>query len=350
MKTYYAGLDLHKSMSVISVKDETGTLLKQGKAANDRTALEAFFKPFAESKVSIALEATSNYQWMYDTLEGLGHQVSLAHPLKVKAIASAKVKTDKIDSSILSDLLRADLLPTSYVPPEEIRFLREILRHRIRLVRDRAQVKNRIRAILIKINYPGIGACNIASAKAKAALQKLVVPAMYRISMEDSILQMEGLTQQIKRLDKKLPSLSRNFPAVEKLTEIPGIGIFSALVIVAEIGDIHRFASWKKLAGFSGLVPGVHQSAETRYGKPITHLGSSYLRWILVEVATSLIKHAGPLRAFYLRLSRTKGHGKAIVAVARKLLIGIYHVWKYDEPFMPKGVDFEEPVLASGRN
>lgn len=350
MKTYYAGLDLHKSMSVISVKDENGKLLKQAKVTNDRIALEQFFKPFTQGQVRTALEATSNYQWMYDTLESLGQRVDLAHPLKVKAIASAKVKTDKIDSSILSDLLRADLLPTSYVPPPPIRMAREIIRHRVRLVRDRAQIKNRVRAILIKINHPVIGACDIASSKARAFLQTLPLPTMYVVPVEDSLLQLDCLTRQIKRLDKKLFEISKDFPIVERLTEIPGIGIFSALVIVAEIGDIHRFESWKKLAGFSGLVPGIHQSAETRYGKSITHLGSSYLRWVLVEAASTLIRHPGPLRAFYLRLSRAKGHGKAIVAVARKLLIGIYHVWKYNEPFSPKGIHFEEPVPVPGRN
>ena len=350
MKTYYAGLDLHKSMSVISVKDEQGKLLKQGKVANDRMALEQFFKGFSSAEIHTALEATSNYQWMYDKLESLGHRVDLAHPLKVKAIASAKVKTDKIDSSILSDLLRADLLPTSYVPPPPIRMLREIIRHRVRLVRDRAQVKNRVRAILIKINQPVIGAYDIASLKARKFLQTLTIPVMYKLSMEDSLFQLDSLTQQIKRLDSKLSEESKNFPVVKRLTEIPGIGIFTALVIVAEVGNIERFESWKKLASFSGLVPGVHQSAETRYGKSITHLGSSYLRWVLVEAAASLIRHTGPLRAFYLRLSKAKGHGKAIVAVARKLLIGIYHVWKYSEPFSPKGIDFEEPVQSCGRN
>lgn len=113
----YAGLDLHKSMSVIVMKDQQGHLIQEGRVANDRTALQQVFATSGEHPVTVALEATTHYTWMYDTLESLGHRVQLAHPLKVRAIASARIKTDRIDAGVLCDLSRANLLPTSYVPP-----------------------------------------------------------------------------------------------------------------------------------------------------------------------------------------------------------------------------------------
>ena len=147
---HYAGLDLHKSMSVIVVKDQQGQLIREGRVPNDLAALQAFFHD--QPSLTVALEATTNYIWMYDTLEALGHTVQLAHPLKVRAIASARIKTDRIDAGILCDLLRGNLLPTSYVPPPPIRALRELLRHRIRLVHDRTRVKNRLTVLLAKTN------------------------------------------------------------------------------------------------------------------------------------------------------------------------------------------------------
>ena len=150
---YYAGLDLHKSMSVITVKDKEGKLPKHGKVANEPSVLRKFFSDFKSGDMQIALEATTNYSWMYDELEMMGHGVVLAHPLKVKAIASAKVKTDKIDAGVLSDLLRANLLPTSYVPPPHIRSLRELLRHRIRLVKARTQAKLAIFSYAVKAEF-----------------------------------------------------------------------------------------------------------------------------------------------------------------------------------------------------
>ena len=121
---YYAGLDLHRSMSVLVVKDRDGRLIREGRVANDPTELQQFFAPCQDQPVTIALEATTHYTWMYDTLEALGHTVQLAHPLKVRAIASARIKTDRIDAGILCDLLRGNLLPTSYVPPPPIRMPR----------------------------------------------------------------------------------------------------------------------------------------------------------------------------------------------------------------------------------
>ena len=149
---YYAGLDLHKSRSVLVVKDTQGHLVHQGRVPNDPVALQQFFETCNDQPVTVALEATTNYAWMYDTLEHLGHTVKLAHPLKVRAIASARIKTDRIDAGIL-----CDLLPTSYVPPPPIRALREILRHRMRLVKDRVQVKNRLTTVLTKVNLVAPG-------------------------------------------------------------------------------------------------------------------------------------------------------------------------------------------------
>ena len=331
---YYAGLDLHKSMSVIVVKDQDGHRLREGRVPNDPQALHAFFADYHDQPLTVALEATTTYAWMYDTLESFGATVQLAHPLKVRAIASARIKTDRIDAGILCDLLRSNLLPTSYVPPPMIRDLRELLRHRIRLVHDRTHVKNRLTTLLAKTNQivPGTDPFGV---KGRQLLSALPLPPMLAWQREDGLAQLGVLNQQITRIDRQLRSLAREHPDVARLTVIPGIGIFSALLILAEIGEIQRFPSAKQLVGYAGLSPGLYQSAGTRHGRGITRQGSRYLRWILVEASHHVIRHPGPLRHTYLRLMQGKGHGKALVAVARKVLVGIYAVLHDRQDFCP---------------
>jgi len=344
---YYVGLDLHKSMSVLVVKNAQGQLVRQGRVVNDPVALQQFLQPCQDQPCTVALEATTNYAWMYDTLERLGYQVKLAHPLKVRAIASARVKTDRIDAGVLCDLLRGDLLPTSYVPPPPIRALRELVRHRLRLVHDRTQVKNRLTTVLTKANLiaPGTDPFGV---KGRAWLATVPLPPMLAWQREDGLAQLAGLTTQIQRVDRELARQAKLDPQVACLTAIPGIGVFSALLLLAEIGDITRFPSAKQLVSYAGLAPGVYQSAGTRHGRGITRQGSRYLRWILVEDAQHALRRPGPLRATYDRL-RSKGHGKALVAVARKLLVGIYAVLRDGQPFCPSGSLQRNPAQGTGR-
>jgi transposase len=331
---YYAGLDLHKSTSVIVVKDQEGNRLREGNVPNDPQALHEFFTDCQDQPLTVALEATTTYAWMYDTLESLGYTVQLAHPLKVRAIASARIKTDRIDAGVLCDLLRANLLPTSYVPTPEIRAMRELLRHRIRLVQDRTHVKHRLTTLLAKTNQtvPGTDPFGV---KGRALLATLPLPPMLAWQREDGLSQLALLNEQITRIDRQLRILAREYPDVPRLSAIPGIGIFSALLILSEIGEIQRFPSAKQLVGYAGLAPGLYQSGNTRHGRGITRQGSRYLRWILVEASYHVIRHPGPLRQTYLRLTKGKGHGKALVAVARKLLVGIYAVLHDGQTFCP---------------
>jgi transposase len=245
---------------------------------------------------------------MYDTLERLGCRVELAHPLKVRAIASARIKTDRIDANILCDLRRANLLPTSYVPPPPIRDLRELLRHRMRLVHDRTQIKNRLTTLLTKANLQAPGT-DPFGVKGRQYLAAIPLPPMLDWQRKDGLAQLDFLNSQIHRIDRQIRVIAKDHPQVPCLTAIPGIGIFSALLILAEIGEITRFPSAKQLVSYAGLAPGVYQSAGTRHGRGITRQGSRYLRWILGQNAQHAIRRPGPLRQAYLRLSKGKGPG-----------------------------------------
>lgn len=336
-ESIYCGLDLHKRFSYIVVKDSHGRHLVKGRINNNEGNLADFFAPFDQYRIKVAMEATSNYYWMYETLDTMYNmdiEVSLSHPLKTKAIASAKVKSDKIDADILSDLLRADMLPTSYIPNQRTRELREILRHRMRLVSSRTRLKNLLRDVLTKNNYLDCYA-DITGQKARDFISTLPLKPVFKIQCNDLLDNIDFINEKLKSVNQLITRYSKDFPEVERLTKIRGIGIFSALVLLAEIGDINRFYSPKKLVRYAGLSPGLHQTGETHYHRPITKDGNRYIRWILSEVAQHAIRYPGPLRDFYTFLARTKGKPKAIVAVARKMLTGIYFVLKNNEPFKP---------------
>ena len=330
----FCGIDLHKHYSYIVVKDQQGRQITKGRVVNNQETIAAFFSPMKEYQIIAALEATNNYYWLFETLDQLGIQVKLCHPLKTRAIAEAKIKTDKIDAKILSDLNRADLLPLSYIPSRKIRELREIVRHRIRLVRQRSRLKLQLRDVLTKNNISDAYA-DFAGESARSSINQLSLPQAFAIQCRDILDQIDFLDKKIAAMNRTLQTISGDFPEVEKLMTIRGIGLFSGLVILACIGDIHRFSSPKKLVRYAGLCPGVHQSGFKSYHTSLIKEGDKYLRWILCEAVHHAIKQPGALKDFYQSIAFRRGFKKAIMATARKMLIGIYFVLKEQVAFQP---------------
>lgn len=345
----YVGLDLHKSFSVITVMDAQGKeVVKQRKLANDGGIVRLLHE--FEQPVTVAMEATRSWYWLYDLLEETGVQVKLSHPLKTKAIASAKVKNDKIDSRILAHLLRADLLPLSYVPPKSIRMQRELLRYRASLVKIQTGVKNRVHAMLAKNNITH-DFTDLFGKQGRAFLSSLTLAEIYRMALDGYISVLDELQEQIKAVNKKIVVSARDDEEAKLLMTIPGVGYYSALLIKSEIGDIDRFPSAKQLCAYAGLVPSTYSSGDTTFHGHIVKQGSKWLRWIVAEAIGHCIAKPGHIQAFYWRLERRKGKKIAKVATERKLLEWIYHMlkqrWTFEE--MDKiASNWGEPVPLSG--
>ena len=323
----YIGVDLGKQSSYFVIKDVNGALLHRAKVFNDRTAIEAVLKPYLQSQMKVVMEATCNYYWMYQELSRLGCKIVLAHPRKTRAIADAKVKNDRLDANILCDLLRGDLIPQSYIPSEEIRLLRELVRQHVRLVQIRTQIKNQIHSLLTKLNHQ-CKATDLFGKQGRAWLLSLPLPDVFAFQCRQSIIQLDQYNLLIKEADQQIQKNLKNFPQAEKLREIPGIGLLGSAMLLAEIGPIERFPDPKKLASYAGIAPGLYESGKTSHQRGITREGNSYLRWILCEMTQVHIRKPGPLRQFFLRLKERIGYTKALVATSRKLLIGIYFVLK----------------------
>jgi len=320
----YVGLDVHLRTCHATVMNEHGEILKQEKFPNERRELERIFKDIDDAK--IAMEACYCWQPVYELLESMGYEVKLAHPMKTRIIAEAKIKTDALDSEALAHLLRANLLPTSYVPPKELRELRELVRLRTYLVRERTRFKNKIRAELAK---RGIRFTKSPFAKRRAPLLREL-----GIGAVDNCLCMIGaLDERIRRVSNELKRKASESEDAKLLMTIPGVGHFSALAVLAEIGDISRFGDGEKLCSYAGLVPSVHQSgAMKRYGR-ITKQGSGMLRWVIQECVWVHLQYDTWLTRFFYHLARRKGKKVAAVAAARKLLVVIYWMLKNREEF-----------------
>jgi transposase len=321
----FIGLDVHKDYLQAAVLDAEGNLVKQQRITNSKEQIESFFQPFDKAKVVI--ESSTTWYPIYQLLSDR-HDVKLSNPAKTKAIAQAKVKTDKIDALTLAKLLRGGFIAESYIPPSNIMDLRQLVRYRAGLVRLRTIVKNKIHAQLlmrgIRINdYPFTKAYN----------EKLHALEDYKITGYLNIL--ESLNHQITDASRKIRQIAEDNEASKLLMTIPGVGYYSALLIVSEIGDVNRFPDSAHLCSYAGLTPSTHSSGGVTYHGHITKTGSRHLRWVLTECARTHIRlnPDSNITRFYLKLMKRKGDSKAIVATSTKLLKIAYWLLKENRPY-----------------
>jgi transposase len=328
------GLDIHKTRCVACIKTHDGEIVEEFAFQNNPHGhMELITHLKAYPEVQVAIESTGNL-WIpiYNRLEDEHVHTILTNPKKTRLIAEAKIKTDKLDARILADLLRANLLSASYVPPQEIREQRSIVRERARLAQVRTIIKNRIHTILdkhsIKTPYT-----DISGKHSLEWLRKLELPAGDRILLDVNLEQLNSLNKSIEKLTETIATSAITNPEVKLLMGFTGIDYYSAMLLINEIGPIARFASPKKLVSYAGLAPGIRQSGNhTTYGH-ITKEGNSHIRWILVEAAQHASRHDARLSQFYLRIMKRRGHNRAIVAVARKMLVTIYHVLNHHHEY-----------------
>jgi len=328
------GLDAHKTRCVACVKTQEGRILEEFAFQNNPHGHEELITHLkAYPEVQVAIESTGNL-WIpiYNRLENEHIHVTLTNPKKTRMIAEAKIKTDKLDARILADLLRANLLSASYVPPPQIRAQRSIIRERARLTQLRTIIKNRIHTLLDKQAYKS-PYTDLFGKHGLEWLSKLELPAGDRILLEVNLEQVTSLNHSIDRLTETIASSAITNPEAKLLMEFTGIDYYSAMLLINEIGPIARFSSPKKLASYAGLAPSTRQSGNHTTHGPITREGNSHIRWILIEAAQHAARHDPRLNQFYRRIANRRGHNRAVVAVARKMLVTIYHVLNHQNQY-----------------
>jgi transposase len=320
--TRWVGIDLHRRRSQIAIIDEHGELTLSKRIPTGRETITELLGDPAGTHV--VLEATYGWEWLAELLEDAGFDVHLAHPLRTRAIAAARVKTDAVDARTLAHLLRTGLLPEAYIAPPELRDLRDLLRHRATLVHLRTSIKNRVHALLAR---QGIlpEHTDLFGTAGREYLTSLELPNGPRRRL-DSLLSLIGafdreITQTTSEIDQRAKTDER----VKLLCQIRGIGRYTAMLIIAEIGEAKRFPTAKHLCQWAGLTPTVRSSdGKARLGH-ISRQGSTILRWALTEAAQHTPTGGGPLRAKYERIAKRRGSKIAKVAIAREILTLCYY-------------------------
>ena len=321
----YVALDIHKQYCVVGGVDRDGQIVLQPVRV-EHEDLEGWLKKNLLSSDQVVIESTTNAWHVYDLLEPLVAKVLVANPIKVKQIACARVKTDKKDTMILARLLAANLVPTVWVPPVHVRELRQLISQRRKLVGMHTQVVNRMHSVSHR-HHLGHPRGKRFQEKDMGWREKL--KGMERFQLDLDLETKKYLKGQIDKISVELGRMSQEEPWAEGmlyLMQIPGFGVVTGMTVLAAIGDIARFESPKKLASYSGLVPGVEQSGVKLRGKSITKEGRRELRWAMVEVARRAVKADPYWRQLFSKLERRMKSNQAIVAIARHLLTVVWYV------------------------
>lgn len=284
---------------------------------------------------AVVIESTSNAWEIYDLIAPLVAKIVVANPLKVGQIAGAKVKTDRLDVERLLTLLIADIVPEVWVPPHHVRDLRSLISHRWRLHKQIAMTKNRLQSFIHRFNLiPPEGA--LFSEENRPWWQEQDFSTMVRFQIEQDLLILEHLSNHKEAIHQELACLSNRDPWASDmvfLMQIPGLGVVLSMTVLSAIGDISRFEHAKNLVGYAGLGAGVHDSGQKHQGKGITKAGRKELRWALVEAAWSAVGSSPYWKTLYEDLKKRGKHSnEAIVAVARKMLVAVWHVLSKREP------------------
>ena len=324
----FVGIDYSKKFSYMTVGDKDGNVLRQEPVRNDLATLEKFFEPYP--KLAVAIEACRGHEWLVDWLREKKYTVHVGNVYAIKQIAQSRCKTDKIDSRILMELLAKDFLPTTYQPTKKERNYRELLRWRAQLVKSQTQYKLRVHALLDKenkgISYP-------FSTAGRETIKEVKLDGQRDAILNESLEVIDFLDKQIYDQEKKIRRLAKSNPDAYRIKSIPGFDVLTAMVFVAEVGDVTRFRNAEQLTAFTGLVPRVYASGGTINTGKITKTGPRLLRRMLVQSAWAAVRSCPVLRSRFASISRRRGKKKAIIAIARMLAEIAYHVYKEKTPF-----------------
>jgi len=326
------GMDVHREFAEVAIWED-GIVRLAGQIEATPEALRLFAESLCEYD-EVALEATCNTHAIARLLEGHVARVVVSNPLKTRAIAEAKVKTDKIDAQVLAQLLAADFLPSVWIADDETHALRRQVARRAHIVWQRTRLKNRVQSILHRNLVPRCPAADLFGHKGRAWLVGQELPVDEREAVESLLRQLDFHGEELKLIDAELARAALGREEVKRLMTIPGVDATVALSIVAAVGDFSRFRSPEKLVSYLGLNPRVRQSG----GQPASHgritkHGRAHARGMLVEAAWAAAKTPGPLRAFYERVRARRGMQIAVVATARKLAVLCWHMISRGEDY-----------------
>ncbi len=348
----YIGLDCHKFYDFATlINSETGEV-RSKKLAHTKEEFKAFIGDRSNSRMVI--ESCWNWSKTYELAKDLVDEVILAHPLKIKAIASAKIKTDAIDSRTLAQLLKADLIPQAHLREADNRIKQKVIRHRAFMVAMRTRVKNKVNDLvdnrLLTTAVEETKPKNLFSKRGKGENGVAWLKSLEWFVEEDkkifesAMRLIEQLSREISASNLMVEEIFKKDKDAQLLYTIPGIGKTLAVLISTEIDGIGRFKSASRLSSYAGLVPSTHSSGGKTYHGKIVLEGNRWLRWALIEAVVPASYADAGIRQRLEVLRKIKKANVAKTIMARWLLKVVYHVLKEGRPYVPS------ELINSGRS
>ncbi len=334
----HVGVDLHQRFCYCTAVKTSGEVIVQRSVPNEAECLRRFLRSLPGPS-QVVLEACGFWPAFKRAVESEAARLVMVHPQRVKAIAAARLKNDRVDSATLAHLSRCDLLPEAWMADEATRQLRLQVRLRVALGRQRSRLKNLLQGVLHQEGFRK-PVTDLFGKAGRQWLAELALSPAAKLVVNTYLPLIEELDRQIREQERQLQKLAAADERAGWLQTIPGIGAYSAMVILAEVGDVRRFANKRAVASYAGLVPRVRESAGKRSYGGITRAGSETLRWIMLQVAQVAAMHAPAAARYYQRLKRTKRPQVAKVALARKLLCVAWALLR-------DGVAYDDQVFAA---
>lgn len=328
----FYGLDVHKEFIQVCRLWPDGRRRQDVQIPTTAADIEAFALTLTRQD-QVALEVTFHTWAIYQLLVPRAGRVVAVNAAQVKAIASARIKTDKVDAHTLAQLLRADFLPAVQMPSAETWALRQLMSQRRLLLKHQTATKNTIHAILQRRLIPLPAGWTPFAQKTRRWMRELTLAPAERFVLDNALDLLEQIEIRVARVDDQLLQHARISESAKLLMTIPGIDVVVAVGLLAAIDDIQRFPSPQKLASYFGLVPRVRQSAGRCFHGGITKTGNGTARALAIEAAQALARSSAPLAATYYRVRRKRGHNVAVTALARKLIHVVWHLLSRREPY-----------------
>jgi transposase len=326
------GLDVHKKQVHLAELTPDGRLVRSEQFPATPEGL-SIFAATLRPQDEIALEATTNTWAIHDTLAPHVAKVAIANPMKVRLIADAHLKTDAVDATVLAQLHRTHFLPEVWVPDERTRRWRSLLSHRQELTKVQTMWKNRVHSILHRNLVSAPPAGDLFGVTGRRWLAGVVLPIEQRVQLDSSLRLLDATRQERDQLDAVLSREAHGEPRLALLLTVPGLDLATGMTLLAAIGDVVRFKDPKHLVGYLGLCPRVYQSGDHTYHGRLTKAGSASARWMAIQAANLLVRTPSPFQHWFRKLKKAKGHNKAIVAIARKLVVLVWHLLTKHEPY-----------------
>jgi transposase len=336
----HAGLDLSRRRLDVCLIGDDGDVVGRLAAPPDADGLRTWSSASGHKTTSEGYRVDDRCaRFVRDTLEALGWEVLVADAQKVKGLAPLACKTDRIDAQVLAVLSHRDLVPAIWLPDPRVRAEREQARFRLHLVKHRSMLKHRVHATLLTFGHP-CPVSDLFGVAGRELLDRLAVPQPWRGTVDASLALIDDLDRQIDEVNRSLRTGGADHPYIPLLLTVPGIGWVLAFTISAEIGDIHRFPTPKKLCGYTGLCPRVDQSGDRDRRGPLSKHGPKYLRWAMLEATMHALRHPAYAERYQItkrRLGKQRGARVAQIDIARRLTEAIWHMLTRNQPFAPAG-------------